>query len=512
MRQLFGGGVFMLNTKRMNVTSAMQKNSLRITCLSFVSLTSLNAYAQTETNIDFLQRIELQESVLRLQAEELQKQSQAIEGQFQILKAQFEELQLLKEQIADGTNPDAALASKGGPVSGYDSGVRVDQNSEQKTINTIAENSPRPVAPKGFNTETTQGALRPKENGPDEITQSRRSTDSQNTESSDANETARPASERPIDQLLIDTGGILLSPGSLQIEPGFDYSHLSGNNVAINGFSIFDAIVIGTIRVDDLRRDIVTSSLTVRYGIAERLQLEARVPGVYRRDKEILGIGTADIRERTVSDVDLGDIEATLSWQPISNNGLIPATVLKATARFPTGRNPFEIESEVIDRGGESRLVNPPTGGGHYAVSPGANFVWRNDPLVYFGGADYALNLQQEFDEFGVIDPGDSFGWFAGFNFAISDRVSISTSFINRHTKKTRQNGIESIGTATNDARLVFGTAIATPRGRTLLASASIGLTDQSPDFSISFTLPITFRNVGKGIPFIPSGRPSKYF
>jgi hypothetical protein len=359
--------------------------------------------------------------------------------------------------------------------------------------------APAPVAPKGF--------AAPELIAPVQV------ADAGNAMASGGRgEEGRPDSERPLEQLLLDTGGILLPRRALQVEAGVEYSHISGNAVAINGYSIFDAIVIGTIRVDDLRRDIVTPSVTMRYGLADRLQFEARVPGVFRRDKEVQGIGTAEISERTTSSLHLGDIETTLSWQPVANNGWIPATILRASSRFPTGRHPFEIDREFVNRGGESRLVTPPTGQGIYSVTPGFNMVWRADPLVYFGGAEYGLNLERNFDGVGDVDPGDAFGWYAGFNFAVSDRVSISTSFVNRHTKKTTVNDIDSIGTSTNDARLIFGTAIANPGGRTLLASAAIGLTDSSPDFSISFSLPFTFRNVGPGLPFLKSADPASLF
>ena len=466
--------------------------------LAMTSALGAGAVAQTESNTDasaVLQRIEEQETVLRIQAEELQKQGAAIENQFRILRAQFEELQVLKRQLTAGhTEPN-----------GVDSGVRLSQD-DVDPAKVLAPGMPRPVAPKGV--EGFPDAAETQE--PVKIAEATTAdTEAAAGESGDA---ARPNSERPMDQLLIDAGGILLPRGTLQIEPSFEYTHSSGNNVAISGFTVFDAIVIGQIRVDDLRRDIMTASLAARYGLADRLQIEARVPGIMRRDTEIFGIGTADIRERTTNALNLGDLETTLSWQPLANNGLIPATVLRGTARFPTGTHPFEIPTEDIDRGGQTRLVSPPTGTGFYSATAGGSFVWRNDPLVYFGGADYTLALPRTFDDFGRVNPGNTFGWNAGFNFAVSDRVSISTSFINRHTKKTFTNGMDQIGTATNDARLIFGTAIATPSGRTLLASAGIGLTEQSPDFSITFSLPFTYRGVGDGIPFLPSADPAGLF
>ena len=324
----------------------------------------------------------------------------------------------------------------------------------------------------------------------------------------------RPESERPLDQLLVDVGGILLPKGSIQLEPSIEYSHLSGANVAINGFTVFDAIVIGTIRVDDLSRDILTSAMTFRYGLGNRLQAELRLPMVYRRDSEVLGVGTQDISERITSETTLGDIQATLSWQPISNNGLIPATIFRTSATFPTGSNPYEMTREVRDESGRPRLAEPPTGSGFYSVQPGVNFVWRNDPFVFFSGLDYTYTIPGEFiggstidytvatdsdtrvlpgGPTGEINPGDTIGWYGGFNFAVSDRVSMSTSVITRRIGDSEQRGVEIVGSAATDARLVLGTAIATTRGRSLLSSVSVGLTEQSPDFAINLSMPLTF-------------------
>ena len=96
------------------------------------------------------------------------------------------------------------------------------------------------------------------------------------------------------------TGGNSLPTAmrSSQVEPSTDYAHLSSDRVAISGFTIFEAIVIGTIRVDKIDRDILTSALTLRYGLLDRLQLETRIPYVYRRDRETLGVGTSAPRTR----------------------------------------------------------------------------------------------------------------------------------------------------------------------------------------------------------------------
>ncbi|MGH7426336.1 MAG: hypothetical protein ACREJP_09235, partial [Candidatus Methylomirabilales bacterium] len=134
-------------------------------------------------------------------------------------------------------------------------------------------------------------------------------------------EPERPRSEKPAEALLLEAGAILLPEGILQVEPSFEYSHWSTNDIAIAGFTVFEAIVIGTIRVDELNRDILTGALTLRYGILDRLQVDVRVPVLYRQDSEVLGVGTIQERERTIDNFNIGDLEASVSYQALNERG-----------------------------------------------------------------------------------------------------------------------------------------------------------------------------------------------
>jgi hypothetical protein len=150
--------------------------------------------------------------------------------------------------------------------------------------------------------------------------------------------------------------------------------------VAISGFTVFEAIVVVTIRVDRLDCDIVTGALTLRYGLLDRLQLETRIPALYRSDQEVLAVGTGSERERTISDFDLGDIEASLSWPAFIGRRALPDVILRLRSRFPTGKDAFEIGTERIEvEEGifEQHPKEPPTGSGFYSVAPNLTLVWR---------------------------------------------------------------------------------------------------------------------------------------
>lgn len=306
-------------------------------------------------------------------------------------------------------------------------------------------------------------------------------------------EEERPESEKTADEVLVEAGGVLLPPGTLQIEPSLEYTHVSTDRVAISGFTIFEAIVIGLIRVDDIERDTLTAALGVRYGLFDRFQLEARVPYIYRNDTEILGVGTANQSELTIEGHDIGDFEIGGAYQILKQQGYIPGTVLRLTMRLPTGQSAFDIERQTVDVAGreQERLAEAPTGSGFYAVVPSATFIWALDPVAFFTGGSYTINIARDQGDFGNIDPGDTIEFFAGMNVALSDRVGINLSFVDQITLRTTVEGVEQIGSDVNDARIALGTSVGLSPSMSLLATASAGLTDESPDFSFVVSLPI---------------------
>ncbi len=305
-------------------------------------------------------------------------------------------------------------------------------------------------------------------------------------------EPERPKPEKPAEALLLEAGAILLPQGILQVEPSFEYAHWSTNEIAISGFTVFEAIVIGTIRVDELNRDILTGALTLRYGILDRLQADVRIPVLYRQDQEVLGVGTTNETERTTDNFNIGDLEASVSYQALNERGWIPAVITRVRARFPTGENPFEIPT--VDVQGNLRLTKPPTGSGFYGVGPGVTLVWTSDPVVFYVGGTYLFNLERNFTGFGNINPGNSFEWLAGINVALSERVALNVTFIDQINWSTDQNGVEVPGTSFNDGRVVLGASVSLSPNVTLLVGAGIGLTDDSPDFTFTVSLPITFK------------------
>jgi hypothetical protein len=262
----------------------------------------------------------------------------------------------------------------------------------------------------------------------------------------------RPRSERAADQLLVEAGGVLLPRWTLQIEPSADVTHVSNPRVNIFGYTIFNAINIGTIRVDDISQDVLNTTLSARLGLPHRTQFDIRVPFTQAFVRQTKGIGTGVITELSTQGHHLGDIQATFSWQPVVERNWIPAIVLRARATIPTGESVFQIplvQGLNQTNGAESDLVRAPTGSGFYSIEPGFTAVWRSDPLVLFVGGSYAHTFPtshyvtllttyapdptthqlvgtRSSHDYGILDPGEIFAFNAGVNFAVNERASLN--------------------------------------------------------------------------------------
>ncbi len=305
--------------------------------------------------------------------------------------------------------------------------------------------------------------------------------------------TAPEKAETPSGQLLLERGGILLPSGVLQIEPSIELDHFTNSAVAINGITLFEAIIIGTLRVDQNDRDIWIGALTARYGLPYRTQFEFRVPYLYRSDDEVLGVNTPNVAERTITNNGLGDITAAASYQPLIGGGFVPDVILRLQGRFPTGQNPFSVGTKQVN--GVTIFKEPPLGTGFYGIEPGVTLVWTADPVVAFAGGNYTINLERNVGgSFGTIDPGNTTEWFTGLNVAISERVAMNFSFDNQVTSHSFQNGRSVPGSNFDDARLTVGASFGLTPDITLLVSTQVGLTNQSPDYVFTVRLPINFR------------------
>ena len=305
---------------------------------------------------------------------------------------------------------------------------------------------------------------------------------------------------------IFEQPGVLTPPGKWVLEPSLQYTYSSSNRIALVGYTVIPAILIGLIDVREVKRNTFTGALTVRRGITNRFELEARIPWVYRTDsavsREILEGTAVD----TVFDADgsgLGDIELAGRYQLNDGGGDSPYYIASLRFKTRTGKDPFEVETNYTLPGGRGTGLQTelPTGSGFYSLTPGLTVLVPSDPAVFFGGISYQYSFKRnnvkantdgEDIEIGDVQPGGVFGFNFGMGLAINERSSFSIGYDHQSVGKLKQNG----RTAPTSVRVELGTLLLgysyrLNSGNNLNLSLGVGVTRDTPDLQLTLRMPI---------------------
>ena len=79
---------------------------------------------------------------------------------------------------------------------------------------------------------------------------------------------------------IFEQPGVLTPKGKGVLEPSLQYAYSSSNRIALVGYTVIPAILIGVIDVREVKRNTFNATLTGRYGLTNRFEIEARVPYV----------------------------------------------------------------------------------------------------------------------------------------------------------------------------------------------------------------------------------------
>jgi hypothetical protein len=307
---------------------------------------------------------------------------------------------------------------------------------------------------------------------------------------------------------IFEQGGVLTPRGKKVLEPSLQYSYSSSNRVALVGYTVIPAILIGLIDVREVKRNTFTAALTGRYGLTNRWEIEARVPYAYRSDtsigREILK-GDGNNLPFNASGIGVGDIELTARHQ--LNDGGVDKPFLIGSLRFKsrTGTDPFEVETKLgtvsgLGGGLQSTL---PTGSGFYGLQPALTALFASDPAVFFGTVSYLhsfarSDVVRQTDDgpkfLGKIQPGGVIGFNFGMGLGLNEKSSFSIGYDHSSVGRTLLNG----DAAGDSVRVQLGTLLLgysyrlNPQ-RTLSVSLGAGLTRDTPDVTLTVRMPITF-------------------
>jgi hypothetical protein len=273
--------------------------------------------------------------------------------------------------------------------------------------------------------------------------------------------------------------GVLLPGGELVVEPSFSYSHFSRNRVQVSGFSLLPAIIIGSIDIAEVKRDIYSTSIRARYGLTNWLEVETVVPYLFREDRDTFQDANdpLDQTQRISRDSNgLGDIEAGLFAHVVRETRRLPDVVMNVRVKTRTGQDPYGLDPDDLA-----------LGNGHWGFSGGLTFVKTLDPAVVFAGASYYWNIDRNIGGIGKVDPGDTWEYNLGLALSLNERLALSFAVQQRITERLRLAGTKLDRTDVNAATLQLGASYRLGKSTSLNVSVGIGMTEDAPDLGIQF-------------------------
>ncbi|NUZ05745.1 acetate kinase [Schlegelella koreensis] len=316
------------------------------------------------------------------------------------------------------------------------------------------------------------------------------------------------STRRPEVAPIFEQPGVLTPRGKFVLEPSVQYSYSSSNRVALVGYTVIPAILVGLIDIREVRRNTVTAALTGRFGITNRLEVEAKLPYVYRADanvgREILQ-GDATAGAFDTNGKGIGDVEVTARYQ--LNDGGMDRPYYIGSLRYKsrTGKDPFEVRTSRGVQGFRSDGIQTelPTGSGFHGLQGAMTALFPSDPAVFFGTVSYlhtfarnniVRNTSEGPEVIGKVAPGGIWGFNFGMGLGLNEKSSFSIGYDHASVGRTKING----STPEESVRIQLGTLLLgysyrLGEKRTLNVSLGAGLTRDTPDLTLTVRTPVSF-------------------
>ena len=327
--------------------------------------------------------------------------------------------------------------------------------------------------------------------------------------------------ERPPEVARIfEQPGVLTPAGQLVLEPSLQFGYSSNDRVALVGYTVIPAILIGLIDVRQVKTTSLTAALAARYGLGGRFELEVKAPFSYISSDTVsreIFTGSAQDAVFQADGKGLGDIELTARYQLNQGAADKPFYVLWLRYKTRSGRDLFEVVTDCVTRcvanaTGTGLPLDLPTGSGFASLQPGVTWLYASDPVVFFGSVSYLHNFERDnvsrtvlsgapegypqttTELLGTIDAGDIIGFNFGMGLALNERAAVSFGYDQSIVDRTKQNGEDAPGAV----RVVLGTLVIGGSYRlseraSLNVALGVGVTRDTPDVSLAVRMPVSF-------------------
>jgi hypothetical protein len=308
---------------------------------------------------------------------------------------------------------------------------------------------------------------------------------------------------------LSTAGGVLTPKGQFVIDPSLEFDYWSQNQLGVNGFQIIPGITFGNIFVTRFEQNILTAAATVRYGVTDRLELNAKIPFVYNSGStsSLIPVGAAaELLSVSATGAGIGDMQFGGSYQINSGQNGWPIFVANGLFKTATGISPFQVPIITQEEPNGQFLAGTPkrlaTGTGFYAVTPSVTVLLPTAPGVLFANVQDQHNFgrtQPVQDRGGGpaipvdLQPGDAPAVTFGIGFSLNDRAALTFSYQQTHVFTARANGQDISGSPYSFGTFNFGLGYQLTQSLRMNLSVGIGAGPNTPAAKVLLEIPYKF-------------------
>ena len=265
---------------------------------------------------------------------------------------------------------------------------------------------------------------------------------------------------------------IVQAKSPFEVEVGLSYSHSSNNRLNVSGYSVVEVVNVGRLEVRKIKRDILISQAKLRYN-KPGYSIEAVIPIKTQRESIIKYADTTEEGEpveELKTATGLGDIILNFQKKFKNRNDNFNLGIKTTTGQRFSGSNDISF------------------GTGFYGLKVGYSKLKQIDPIVLFGSVNYFWNIEKN-----DVNPGDTIQYSLGLVYALTQNLSINTRIEHSITSSIYRSNQKVVGSSVNASSLYIGTNYANEEGSSVDFMLGIGLTEDSPDFSLQINKPYYF-------------------
>lgn len=256
-----------------------------------------------------------------------------------------------------------------------------------------------------------------------------------------------PEEQNALERIFVRRGAAVLPAGVIELTPHLFWSHSGGN--------------FGS-PVDNL----YGTGLDARIGLAGGWMLGVNVPVLHRKRT---GRGGA---------TGIGDVSATVWKSLVTQDGRRPSLVASVRYVAPSAK--------------KAAAGKAPLGSGFHRITGRLSSVKNIAPIAFFGDVTVTKFLGETLRGIDVRR-SEVFGFGMGASLAVTPEISMSTGLSFDFEDELAVNGFKIDGTSTTKGAVEIGVGALLKRNLFLRFVGAIGITEDSPDVTLSVALPIRF-------------------